>query len=436
LIKLLKNKIFSIIYLILSILILSYVYYKSEIVFGGNRINIYIQYYIVSIILIIISSITFFFKKDLNRKFLLVISSTLITLYLIEGLLQGFSIYNQSQHFKKFKKKYKNINIDTRSKLEVYKEEKTSENLSLVFNHKIYFDENTKLFILGGKSNTKHLYCNEIGYYSYFYSDRFGFRNIDKIWDNNNLDIVIVGDSFGLNACVNKENTIVEILRKKNKKFKILNLSWDGNGPLTNYAGFFEYIDDKNTKKLIWLFFPNDFENLNAEKNNRILKKYINKENFSQNLKLKQNNIDETIDNLINENFLKKSEKKRESIKLSAFIKLQKLRSFVSYKGKIEYDHNLLKDIFQKTKNLTEKKNIEMIVVYLPDFWEIKNNKKSEKQKFLFSILNELDLKYLNFFEIISEIKNPLSVFPFESYGHYNEKGYELLANFIYESLY
>ena len=133
-IKLLKNKIFSIIYLILSILILSYVYYKSEIVFGGNRINIYIQYYIVSIILIIISSITFFFKKDLNRKFLLVISSTLITLYLIEGLLQGFSIYNQSQHFKKFKKKYKNINIDTRSKLEVYKEEKTSENLSLVFN--------------------------------------------------------------------------------------------------------------------------------------------------------------------------------------------------------------------------------------------------------------------------------------------------------------
>ena len=82
-----------------------------------------------------------------------------------------------------------------------------------------------------------------------------------------------------------------------------------------------------------------------------------------------------------------------------------------------------------------KKKNKKIIFFYIIYFLKIKK-KKSKKQKFLFSILNDLDLKYLNFFEYINEIKNPLSVLPFESYGHYNEKGYELLANFIYESLY
>ncbi len=431
-----KNKIYSIIFLIISISLLFYTYYKSEIVWLGVRHNIYIQYYILSFILIIISSVTFILKKDTNQKIYLILSSIIIIFYLLETFLLSYEFYNKLNLDKNFQINNKIVDIDKRSKFEVYEEEKSKENLSLVFNHKSYFDENSKLYILGGKSKTKHLYCNESGYYSFFNSDRFGFRNDDRYWDKKELDLVFVGDSFGLNACVNKSNTVVEKILNINSEIKLLNLSWDGNGPISNYAIFKEYMRNKKSKRLIWFFYPNDFENLDYEKNNKILIKYINKNNFSQNLKQKQNQIDYIIENLINKNFSEKIQNKNKNFKLVNFIKLQKLRSIITYKGEPKYDLNLLKTVLKKTKNYAENNNIKTTFIYLPDFWEIKKNKQRKKKKILFTILEDLELDYLDFFDYIYEIENPISIFPFESYGHYNEKGYDLLANFIYERVY
>ena len=85
-----KNKIYSIIFLIISISLLFYTYYKSEIVWLGVRHNIYIQYYILSFILIIISSVTFILKKDTNQKIYLILSSIIIIFYLLETFLLSY----------------------------------------------------------------------------------------------------------------------------------------------------------------------------------------------------------------------------------------------------------------------------------------------------------------------------------------------------------
>ena len=57
--------------------------------------------------------------------------------------------------------------------------------------------------------------CNENGYYSIYDSDRFGFNNPDDQWDQD-LDFLLIGDSFVNGACVNRPNDIGSNLRKFN----------------------------------------------------------------------------------------------------------------------------------------------------------------------------------------------------------------------------
>lgn len=422
--NLFKKKIFNIIFLSFSILLFFFVFNKSKIVWDGNRFDIYFQYYVLSLFLILLCICSFFLKKNINNKFYLVLISIVIFIYLIEILLITYSNYNQK------------IDLEKEPKYQVYKKLNSKENVSIVFNHKRYFDENSTYYFLGGKSKVKNLDCNENGYYSFFYTDRYGFQNDDNLWDEALLDKVFIGDSFGLSSCVNKVDTIVENLKKKNNQLKIINLSWGGNGPLSSYASLIEYGSDKSFKKLIWFFFENDFENLNQEKKNRILKKYVEDEFFTQNLKKKQFQINSLIDSLhkkAEENLLISGQHKKKR-NIIGFLKLQKIRSFVAYTGKIQYDLDLLEKIFKKTKNYADKNNIELTIIYLPDFYETKTNKDSPKKIILFSILDELNIEYLDFFESVKKIKNPLSIFPNERWGHYNEKGYKLLSEFIFDN--
>ena len=72
-----------------------------------------------------------------------------------------------------------------------------------------------------------------------------------------------------------------------------------GNGPLIEYATLREYLNT-NVKKVLWIYFEgNDLRNLENEKTNDILINYLKDLNFTQNLKLKQNDIDTLLSNLI-----------------------------------------------------------------------------------------------------------------------------------------
>ena len=77
-------------------------------------------------------------------------------------------------------------------------------------------------------------------------SDRYGFRNNDKIWDKN-PDTILIGDSFTHGAQVLDHDTIAGILNKNNNI--TLNLGFGGAGPLSQYAILKEYISSKKTQK-------------------------------------------------------------------------------------------------------------------------------------------------------------------------------------------
>ena len=94
---------------------------------------------------------------------------------------------------------------------------------------------------------------NEEGYWAKYISDKYGFRNENKIWDESNLDFLFLGDSFGIGSCVNYQNEMSYLLHKNTNK-NVLNLSISGTGPLKQYATFLEYGKTMKPKKLFGFF--------------------------------------------------------------------------------------------------------------------------------------------------------------------------------------
>ena len=112
--------------LIVSIFLLSYTYYKSEIIFNGILRDKYNLYYILSAITLFFSIITFFVRDDIKSKIFLIFFSSFFALYLIETLfifVDQKSLITLAKNIKVNEKKQK-ILIDKRSRFEFFLDKK------------------------------------------------------------------------------------------------------------------------------------------------------------------------------------------------------------------------------------------------------------------------------------------------------------------------
>ncbi len=92
-----------------------------------------------------------------------------------------------------------------------------------------------KIIPLSLMPHKSYLKCDEGYGQKVIETDRYGYENDDNIWNNKEIDILIIGDSFGNSFCVKKEDTINFNL---NKIYKTLNLSLPGNSPII-YSSYF-----------------------------------------------------------------------------------------------------------------------------------------------------------------------------------------------------
>ena len=83
----LLKKIFSIFFLIISILFLLYTAYKSEIYWNSLKRDYYQIYYIISFLLIFFSIITFFISQNAKRYLIIFGFSSIVILYIFEIIL-------------------------------------------------------------------------------------------------------------------------------------------------------------------------------------------------------------------------------------------------------------------------------------------------------------------------------------------------------------
>ena len=311
--------------------------------------------------------------------------------------------------------------------------------------------------------------CNENGYFAKYTSDNYGFNNTAD-WKSN-YEFLILGDSFVEGFCVNENDNIAGNLKRLLKRDDVLNLGRGGNGPLKNYAILKEYIDLINVKNIIYVHTSgNDIQDLYSELQHSILIKYIQDKNFKQNLPKLQLSIDKQLKKKLSGIVSKYKKFQNDNVtdnKKKSLIKLVKLHRTIRFKNKVlriitnrkeertevdtfstdnifdDFIKNEFKSIISLIYDIALQKNINFYFVYVPSYYlDPKTIDKKEKIIVLnnqyyddiLNVINSLDISLIDLKKILLEETNdPLSLLPFRVYGHFNEKGNELIANILYK---
>lgn len=441
------KKLFPYILLILSLMLFSYVFFKSEIQWDGLKRNYYSIYYIISVIFLIISIFVFFLNDKTKTYLMIIFISFFTSLYIFEiGLTYSKNFLNKEQKLKEKIYKQKTGKVyDKRSKFKIYNDlKKIYKNVTLSVPPLSYLFEGNlnkiekKIFPLSGISNAKTIHCNESGFYSIYQSDRYGFNNPNFEWDSKEIEILLIGDSFTHGACVNRPNDMASVLRKLTES-SVLNLGYSSSGPLIEFATLREYIP-KKINNIVWIYFEgNDLLDLQLELQSSLLKKYITNLNYSQKLIDKQKEIDQVSKQLIinEKNYFLKN-----------FLKLGNLRNFIKryifnkntiISTKIDEKKNISDfiNIINLANALAKKNKAKFYFVYLPDTRRINKKYSNKNYNLIKNEINNLEIPFLDINKkVIKEEKNPLKLFPLGIINHYNDYGYNKIANSIYEMIY
>ena len=436
------KKFFSSLCLFVSIFLFIYVFYKSQIYWDGQKNNYYQIYYIISLVFIIFSIFTFYINEKIKEYLIIILISTLSVIYLFEIYLT----YNQA--FLKDKRMKKKIDIkqtllkkrtgneyDVRTRYEIYSDlKKNNPNIQVSFHTSKMMTEKNSIFPFAGISNSKTIFCNENGYYSIYESDRYGFNNPDKEWDQKNFEFLLVGDSHTHGACVNRPDDIASVLRTLTNK-SVLNLGYSGWGPLIKYAILREYLIP-NVNNILWIYFEgNDLNDLQNELESDLLKKYIESSDFSQNLKNRQKEIDDFAKEIILQ-----TDEKKISFDIIKFLKITGVRRDITNYFTKEQERPLpisdFKKILLLTQELAKKNGSNLYFVYLPEYERYKSNYDNSNYVMIKNIINDLDIPFIDIHKkVFQKEENSLNLFPFEMFGHFSEEGYKKITEAIYKHI-
>lgn len=423
----------------------------------------YIFFTYLSFFLIVVLTVVFFLKKDIINLFFIISFSLIISLYFFEIY---FSLQDRSLRNLAIKEASRsNKSYDLRTKREVFiyeKKRKKKINVVVPVTGMDYlkFNQNYKIndLILSGVSNSFNVFCNESGYWTYYFSDRFGFNNPDLVWEmNDRKNIFLIGDSNVHGGCVAVEKSIAGQLRFISGS-NIINLGMSSNGPLLNFATQKEF-GNKENSIILWFYSEeNDLGDLKEEFNYDILKRYLNDKDFKLNLKENVKKTNKIATEIIDFNY-KNIDKKKIKINFENIFKLQNLRSIISlstnYRIELikkkelnDYNTEVLNKFFtvlKKANYEAKLKNSQLIFIYKPsrEFYDdrinILNNQSKNNSKYKNKIISFLDNNNIKFIDLDVEMKKHqkdlLSLYPFKIRSHFNEQGQEIVAKLLFEKL-
>jgi hypothetical protein len=428
--KLFYNSLFFIFTLLLFLTL-----YRSEFQNSGDEIEKYKKYYFIFIFFVLIFLLGFFTKKSIKLLILIFTITIIIILYIIETytIILSYQIQKRKEnyYFESEKKIY-----DKRSLSEYYEFNKINNKEIKVAVYPDLFNKkkNIDFFPLSGISNKETILCNENGYFVHYNSDRYGFRNKDTEWNKDTIDYLLVGDSLVHGFCVNEKYHMTTLLKKISNQSAI-NLSYGGNGPLIQLATLREYKPNR-VNKIIWVYSEwNDLADISFEYNNPILKKYYVDKNFSQNLKNKQDIVDE-IGNKMIHNI---SENKYLNIKnkIKNFIFLNNLRYITSTRTEFyipDQNFKILENILIQLSQYSFENNAIPYFVYVPSYDTFSNSFNELRYKKILKIINKLDIELIDIREEIIRDKILIKdLFPYGLPGHYSVEGYRYLTSKIYK---
>ena len=419
-----------------------------------------LTFYIVSMIFGIIFAILFSLGlKKLNNDIkinLSVLFFTIgITIYGIEIYLNFFSkkIYSSEIIAEQL-----GIPYDKRTRLEVLTDLSDSgievyPNPSSMQNQT---DNGKIIFNFGGISNITTILPNESGFYPVIETDEHGFNNPKGLYLKDEVDIMLIGDSYSEGYSVHPNKTIASVLRQLG--FNTISIGRAGNGPLREFASLKEYAKPLKPKIVLWQYCLNDLAELEREIELSIFKKYLYEDNYSQKLISRQKEIDKFLINFAQaewekemDNEVKQKNKMNISTKnkeheignhiIIKILKLSKLREMIKLVPVVTSvpkatPSPIFRDILQKSKQLVSSWGGKMYFVYLPDFKRYSTGEKNPDINFIMQTATDLGVPIINIHkEIFLSHPDPLSLFPFRKRNHYNAEGYKLIAETVAKRL-
>ncbi|MEW6298836.1 MAG: SGNH/GDSL hydrolase family protein [Thermodesulfobacteriota bacterium] len=311
--------------------------------------------------------------------------------------------------------------------------------------------DGVELMPLGGIANKVTVVCNQNGEYLTYKSDEHGFHNPGGIWQSGPVDVAAVGNSLTLGYCVPSDKNFVALIRERYPA--TLNLGMSGEGPLHILGILKEYASRLKPKLVLW-FYPegNSFSELRAEKQSRILVRYL-EDDFGQGLPARQRDIDRAlIDHVAQRGATSAAQPPRPASRASGLrqcIRLSALRQklgvvYGTSGGRSEHlsalelselkeELDLFRDIVSEAKARVAAWGGELYFVYLPSWGRLTNNlgigDRARTQ--VLTLVDNLDIPLIDVSPAFQAHRDPLSLFPFRGPGHYNEEGHRVVAEVV-----
>lgn len=362
------------------------------------------------------------------------------------------------------------VDFDTRSRLEVVTDLRKrnieavpsviplgllNEQADGTFKSKISID-GVEVLPVGGISDRVTVLCNETGDYSIYESDERGFHNPKGTWGLNRAAIVGVGDSFTQGNCVSSDKNFMALIR--NHYPATLNLGMSGEGPLFMLATITEYSSFVKPKTVLWFFYEeNDFGDLSVESKAPLLQRYLT-DGFKQDLFNRQAEIDQALIQYVEQDMKRALAKRGEKAKqdrgakdswisartLADFLRLSRSRQTLGlvygrgvrdtgdWYSQAQLD--LFRSVLLRAKSSAEAWGGTLYFVYLPARDRYAEGHDYHRQSVL-AVVKDTGIPIIDVHARFQRESNPLSLFPFGRFGHYNEEGNRLVAEEVLRSI-
>jgi hypothetical protein len=436
-------------FLVLSILLLFYTYYRAEIFLlrWTNLVNAsfnvpgtYFKYYVISITGILFWGMVLRLKDEIKVISTMVALSLLVGLYLVEISLNF--VAPAPYGLKKLKASLAGLEFDTRSKLKVYLDLK-DEGADVVpaIHAAVQFTKLNgvpgvePLFPFGGISKKTTVYCNENGKHLIYLSDRHGFNNPDSEWESPQTEWMLTGDSFVQGACVQPGEDMAGQIRLITGE-NVISLGMGGTSLLTQLASLKEYAEPRKPKIVLWMYYELDMGELASEKSSSLLMSYLDPE-FSQRLIYRQREIDDRLRQYL---MLELPKFKQEALLMKTGVlrfynvrNLYTMRNFFNFRSNsvlptVDFDP-LFTEILKKARDRTSAWGGKLFFVYLPKTeryaGEVKNHDLFYQRGEVLEVVKSLDIPIVDIHrEVFADHPDPLSLYPFRMRGHYTAEGY------------
>ena len=385
-------------------------------------------------------------SQEVQANALQIFLAVLIVSFLMEGYLTLCTDPNIVE--RQVIAKRKGVAFDTRSKsdvvmdlrkngIEVYPAVYPSLHNNIPINGK-------NIIPIGGISRVRTIFCNENGEYTDYESDEYGFHNPKGLYNFSKLDVGIVGDSYVQGACVKSSESIPALIRAQFPK--TLATAMSVNGPLRNLASLKEYLGDQKPRVVLWFFSnSNDFSDLKSERANPVLMKYLtSKGDFKQNLKDKQEEIDEYYKVFINKQLASIYGSGGVARSVVNRLFLFNVRELVESKianalekpglKSNEGEHQLFLEVLTEAKRYVSEWNGKLIVVFVPSqnqYLSNQGDRHISNEEFI-KLVQSTEVPVIDLYALVKSQPNPEELFALGIINsHFNAKGYRIVTDYI-----